>query len=139
MEAWIRVIVVAIQILALGGVIFGWRWARGKANRLEAEAQVSGIESYSQTGGSRLDSFNATISFATIVATHAEITLSVFGKQHRFAKSQVRAFSRHRGFFSTGLRIEHSNSGSPTFVVFWTTSFPNLASVLERLGWSVAR
>ncbi len=139
MEAWIPTIVVSIQVFAIGGVIFGWRWARAKANRVEAEAHASGIESYSQTGGSRLDSFNATIPFATIVATPAEITLSVFGKQHRFEKANVQTLARHRAFFSTGLRIEHNDSASPAFVVFWTTNFEKLANSLERLGWSVSR
>ena len=139
MEAWIPSIVVVAQALAVGAVIFGWRWARAKARIVEAEAESSGTDAYSQTGGARLDSFNATIPFATIAVTPSEITLSVLGKQHRFEKSQVQSLARHRGFLSTGLRIEHINSHAPAFVVFWTTSFPKLAGSLERLGWQVGR
>lgn len=139
MEAWIPGIAVAIQILAVAAVILGWRWARAKARNIEAEAVASGSESYSQTGGARLNSFNATIPFATIVVTPSCITLSVFAKQHRFKRSDVRSLARHRGLFSTGLRIEHSCSSAPAFVVFWSTSFPKLAGSLERLGWHVGR
>ncbi len=128
-----------VTVLVFSGFFFAWRWANSKASQAELEATAAGSASYSQTGGSRLNTFNATIPFATIVVTPTEIILSVLGRQHRFEKSSVRSLAKHRALFSTGLRIEHESSAAPSFVVFWATNFDKLAGSLERFGWSVTR
>lgn len=125
------------QLLVVGFFFTGWWRTRARTRALEAEAAAHGDDFYAQTGGARLDSFNATIPFASVVVTGSRITLTVFGREHFFDKSAVRALSRHRGFISTGLRIEHGRPEGPSFVVFWTTNFKGLRAALERLGYVV--
>ena len=136
MDAWIPVVAFAIQALVVGGFVFAWLSAR--RHGAAAASEVDPTRCYRQTGGARLDLFNASIPFATIAVTPSCITLSCFTKSHVFDRSSVRSLSRYRGLFSTGLRIQHSKKSEPTFVVFWTTSFPRLASALGRLGWVVS-
>jgi hypothetical protein len=138
LEAWIPTIAVSVQFLVIAAVVAGWRWARTKARQVEAETAAAGLSSYSQTGGARLDTFNATIPFATLVVAPDAITLSVIGRQYRFEKSQVLSLAKYRGFLSSGLKIEHKASSTPPHVVFWTTNFEKLASALERLGWPIS-
>ena len=139
METWFPILVVVFMLTVAGYLVAGWWRTRTQTGTAEAEAITEGTTFYTQTGGARLDSFNATIPFASIVVTPSRITLIVFGRQHRFKKSSVRSLSRHHRFISTGLRIEHSGSEAPAFVVFWTTNFAKLASALERFDWVVGR
>jgi hypothetical protein len=139
METWIPLVAFALQTIVLGVLLFAWLSARRQGLRAASLPDVDPAQCYRQTGGARLDGFNVTIPFATIVVTPSRITLSCFGKSHIFEKAHVRSLSRSRGLFSTGLQIEHSKTAGPSSVIFWTTSFPKLASALERLGWVVAR
>ncbi len=92
---------------------------------------------YAQTGGARLDSFNASWPFAKLFATSDMIRLSCLGQECLFLKSNVRGLSRHRGLFSAGLRIEHAVSAYPEFVVFWSFGFETLKRGLESLGYEI--
>ena len=96
---------------------------------------------YTRTGGARLGRFNASWPFAKLSATSDALRLSCFGRNYDFPKGSIRILSRHRGIFSTGLRIEHSNTSYPDFIVFWaslppwTSGFRNLKRHLESLGY----
>ena len=96
-----------------------------------------------QTGGVRLDSFNATWPFATLSATGEELRLFCLGREYLFPRSHIRSMSRYRGIFSVGLQIEHSNPSFPQFIVFWaslffwTSGFRRLKAQLERLGYEI--
>jgi len=98
---------------------------------------------FSQTGGARLGMFNASWPFATLSATPDALRLSCLGRDYSFPKGSIRSLSRHRGIFSTGLRIEHSDSSFPEFVVFWaslffwTSGFRKLKAQLESLGYEI--
>jgi hypothetical protein len=98
---------------------------------------------YSQTGGARLDGFNATWPFATLSATQEALQLSCLGRDYAFPRQSIRGLRRHRGIFSVGLRIEHSVASLPPFVVFWasvffwTSGFRKLKAQLESLGYEV--
>ncbi len=98
---------------------------------------------FSQVGGARLGFFNATWPFATLAADKEGLCLYCFSKKYVFPKNQIRRLSRHRGIFSVGLRIEHSESSMPHFVVFWasiffwTSGFQKLKTELEYLGYEI--
>ena len=139
MGAWLPFIAFGVQTVVLGLFAFAWFSARSREAKAMREAGVDPARCYRQTGGARLDLFNATIPFARIIVTPSRITLACFGMSHVFDRSTVRSLSRHRGLFSTGLRIEHAKSSGPSFVVFWTSSFPKLAAALERFGWVVSK
>jgi hypothetical protein len=96
---------------------------------------------YTRTGGARLGRFNASWPFAKLSATSDVLRLSCFGRNYDFPRGSIRILSRHRGILSTGLRIEHSNTYYPDFIVFWasllpwTSGFRNLKTHLESLGY----
>jgi hypothetical protein len=99
---------------------------------------------FTQTGGARLDTFNATMPFATLSGTQDALKLSCMGRDYVFPKSSIQSLSRHRGLFSVGLRIEHQEKSLPEFVVFWTSTFffwtwafSTLKTRLESLGYEV--
>ncbi len=99
--------------------------------------------SYNQTGGARLDMFNATWPFATLSADRENLTLQCLGKTYVFPKNEISELSRHGGIFSVGLRIAHKNPTAPGFVVFWASlvpfhkGFQRLRTGLEELGYAV--
>jgi len=98
---------------------------------------------FSQTGGARLGFFNATYPFAILSADTEGLRLSCLGRNYAFSKNKIQSLSRHRGIFSVGLRIEHSEPSYPQFVVFWasmffwTSGFQRLKAQLENLGYEV--
>ena len=100
--------------------------------------------SISQTGGARLDFFNASYPFATLSADTQTIRLSCLGRDYVFAKRTIQRLSRHRGLFSIGLRIEHTEPSHPQFVIFWASlffwdsGFQVLKRQLESLGYAIA-
>jgi hypothetical protein len=101
------------------------------------------IATFTHTGGARLGMFNASWPFATLSATPDALRLSCLGRDYNFPKSSIRSLSRHRGIFSTGLRIKHTDSSFPAFVVFWaslffwTSGFRKLKAQLESLGYEI--
>lgn len=98
---------------------------------------------FSQTGGLRLDWINTTAPFATLSANSDAIHLSCLGREYHFPRSTIRRLRRHRGLFSVGLQIEHTQGSLPEFVVFWaavffwTSGFENLKRELKSLGYEI--
>lgn len=98
---------------------------------------------FTQTGGARLGMLNATYPFATLSATPDALRLSCLGRDCCFRKDSIRRLTRHRGVLSTGLRIEHTDSSFPDFVVFWaspffwTAGFQKLKTELESIGYEI--
>ena len=98
---------------------------------------------YAQTGGARLDSFNASWPFAKLSASSECLRLLCLGREYAFPRSSIRKLSRHRGIFSVGLRIEHREQSAPGFIVFWasiffwTAGFRKLKEQLEKLGYEI--
>jgi hypothetical protein len=99
--------------------------------------------SFNQTGGARLDFFNATYPFATLSGNEERLELLCMGNIYVFPKEHIRALKKHRGFISIGLRIEHAKSEYPRSIVFWaslffgTSGFRQLKGKLEKLGYRV--
>jgi hypothetical protein len=100
-------------------------------------------ESFSQTGGARIGksvfrSLNATWPFAKLTVDNTELRISCLGKKWVFPRDSIRLLKKHGGFFSTGLRIEHSIEGYAPFVVFWTFGFVALKQELERRDYRLS-
>lgn len=98
---------------------------------------------FSQIGGARLGHFNASYPFATLSAHSNVLQLSCLGRDYAFPKDKIQKLSRHRGIFSVGLRIQHTEPSFPQFVVFWasivfwTAGFQRLKTQLENLGYDI--
>lgn len=100
------------------------------------------IDRFKQIGGARVGrsswfGLNATFPFAALEVTQEQISLWVIGIPYRFPHDTITRLSRYRGFFSSGLRIEHSMDGYAPFVVFWTFDFGALEQRLTELGYRV--
>jgi hypothetical protein len=95
------------------------------------------------TGGVRLNSFSATWPLAKLTVKSDAIDLVCLGRDYHFPRSTIQRLSKHRGLFSIGLRIEHSNVTLPAFVVFWASifwwsrGFRKLKAQLEAFGYDV--
>jgi hypothetical protein len=102
------------------------------------------MSTFKKIGGVRLDNFNATYPFATLSGDSDRLVLRCLGRDYNFPRNRIRRLSRHRGIFSIGLRIEHSQDALPQFVIFWasmffwTSGFRRLKTALEELGYQVS-
>ena len=95
------------------------------------------MDNYTQTGGTRIGSFNATWPFAHIEITKEKIIISVFTKSYEFLIKDILQLKKHHGFISTGLKIEHTNKEYDKFIVFWTFNFKKLKNNLEKLNYKI--
>ncbi|HVV73375.1 MAG TPA: hypothetical protein VHI52_18020 [Verrucomicrobiae bacterium] len=91
------------------------------------------------SGGTRLGTgfgaFNASAPLARLTATRSELQLSCPGHNLVFPRNSISSLSKHRGIFSSGLRIEHTLSDCDEFVVFWTFRFGKVQKGLSELGY----
>ena len=100
--------------------------------------------SFVQTGGVRIGGgfnaacFNATWPFANLVVGDENLMLVCLWRNWTFSKKSIRRLSKHRGLFSSGLRIEHDIALYPAFIVFWSMGFVELKSELEKSGYVVS-
>lgn len=102
------------------------------------------MATFSQTGGARLGWLNASFPMATLSGDQDALHLCCLGREYHFERSSIRRLSRHRGLFSVGLRIEHTQESLPEFIVFWASlafwdaGFDELKTQLESLGYVVS-
>jgi hypothetical protein len=102
------------------------------------------MQTFTQTGGARLGWFNASYPMATLSGDSDALHLSCLGREYHFPRSSIRQLRRHRGLFSVGLRIEHTQDSLPEFIVFWasvffwTSGFQKLRTQMESLGYDIA-
>ena len=104
--------------------------------------QLEMVATFTQTGGIRvgtgwLDAFNASWPFAKLTVTQKQILLSCFSYRYSFPRESIRQLSRHRGWFSVGLRIEHTVPMYDVFLVFWTFNYGALRRRLREMGYAV--
>ena len=104
------------------------------------------IELFTMTGGLRTEHIgaaypfnmdNASWPFAHLAATRERLILRAFSKEYSIEKDSIKKLSKHRGVFSTGLRIAHSNQKIPPGFIFWTFNFKRLKLNLEALGYKI--
>jgi hypothetical protein len=86
---------------------------------------------FAQIGGARIGFINATWPFARLSADRNAIGLRCLFK-FRFPRDRITRLSRYRGFFSTGLQIEHTVPLYPKFMLFWTFDFGLLTEGWKR-------
>ena len=94
-------------------------------------------EVFTMIGGLRVDLFNASWPFAKLTVTEEVILLQVFSKKYEIEKSAIDILKKHKGVFSTGLKIEHHKSEIPAQPIFWTFNFARLKQGLEQMGYKV--
>ena len=99
---------------------------------------VEDLKTFSQRGGLRFGTMNATWPFASLTANPNSIWISCFGFKLQYPKTAISSLRLYRASISTGLLIEHEIEWRPRFIVFWTFNFKQLAENLERLGYRVA-
>ena len=75
----------------------------------------------------------------TVSETAIDISVSFFfsSRRYTFTTASVRRLSVYRGFFSRGLRIEHTAAEHPPFFVFWTFGLRALTLALAQRGFQV--
>ena len=104
------------------------------------------IELFTMTGGLRTEQVGAAFPFnmgnvswpfAHLAASRQRLTIQVFSTKYTIEKDQIRQLSRHRGLWSVGLRIVHTNPTIPPGLIFWTFNFKRLQLNLESLGYRV--
>jgi hypothetical protein len=111
--------------------------------KIRPQSQYHMTTTFTHSGGARIGIFNATWPFASLSGTPEAIRLSFLGRSYNFPKSNIRRLRRHRGIFSLGLRIEHTDPSFPEFVVFWpslffwSSGFQKLKAELEGLGYEI--
>jgi len=86
-------------------------------------------------GASSLIAMNASWPLAQLQVLPNLMLLTSPLKKINLTKDEIIKISRHPGFFSTGIRIEHSVPDYQPFVVFWTFKFQKVKSALIQNGY----
>ena len=94
-------------------------------------------DKFTQKGGVRLDTNNATWPFAKIVVTRGKIKLKIFSNEYELGKDEIIELREYRGLFSKGILIEHKRADYPEHMAFWTLNFKKLKQGIEVLGYTV--
>jgi hypothetical protein len=98
---------------------------------------------FSLRGGARIGMMNASIPFAQLSISRKGLRLSSLGREYFFARERISVLSRYQGFFSTGLRIDHTVPVYPEKIVFWVAAFlqesrfARLKEVLNEFDYEV--
>jgi hypothetical protein len=85
-------------------------------------------------GVSFYGSINATWPFAKLRIEKDSLDISSPIGNPKFPRAQITKLSKYSGFFSKGLRIEHT-ANQPPFIVFWTFDFHAVKRCLEENGY----
>jgi len=85
-------------------------------------------------GDSYYNAINATWPFAKLSIEKESIALFSPIGNPRFSHTQITKLSKYSGFFSKGLKIEHT-ADQPPFIVFWTFDLPAVKRCLEENGF----
>jgi hypothetical protein len=119
-----------------------WGWNTGCHRRGASETDPSRFPMNEEcifNGGARLGTgfgaLNASAPLARLTATRGELRLSCPGHDLVFPRNSISTLSKHRGIFSSGVRIEHTLSDCDQFVVFWTFRFRQVQKDLSDLGY----
>jgi hypothetical protein len=85
-------------------------------------------------GASYYDAINASWPFAKLCIEKEFIAISSPLGNPRFSRAQITKLSKYSGFFSKGLKIEHS-ADQPPFIVFWSFDLPSIKRCLVENGF----
>jgi len=95
---------------------------------------------YSQRGDASTDSFYITWPLAKLVVETELIILSIAGRKYEFERSSIQDFGVNSILFRQVLRIHHTKSEYPAYLIFWPFhpwAFKSLRAVLEEQGYPV--
>src|SRR5262249_3436739 len=91
---------------------------------------------FSQIGGARTGLSHSSWPFPWLAATREEISVRCWFN-YTFPKGRIQRLSWHRGWFSTGLRIEHDIPDYAPFFVFWPPDLTTLERGLAVLAYEI--
>ncbi len=86
------------------------------------------------TGANYWAALNASWPLATLRIEKESLEISSIIGSPKFARAQITKLSAYSGFFSKGIRIEHT-ADQPHFIVFWTFDLPAVKRGLEENGF----
>lgn len=97
---------------------------------------------FKQTGGYRVGlngffSINASWPFGSLEVQPDQLVLRCLTCSYVFPAASITRVSFHQGFFSSGLRIEHSIPDYPAFILFWSSDMKELGRKLTQAGFQV--
>jgi hypothetical protein len=104
------------------------------SSALDGEIEIGGF----RIGRNALLALNATWPFGTLEIRRDHLVLRTFFRRYTFPRESILALSTFSGLFSRGIRIEHSVSNYPRFIVFWSSHVSRLQRRLTDAGFSVA-
>jgi len=81
---------------------------------------------------------HSTWPFAGLYVYAEELVLSTFLHRYRFPRSDISEIARYYSGLSYGLKIEHTVSNCPRFVVFWPRDVEEFEEVLDANAFPVA-
>ena len=87
-------------------------------------------------GASYYNAINATWPFAQLRIEKDSLAITSLIGNPKFLKVEIKKLSKYSGFFSNGIRIEHT-ANQPPFIVFWTFDLRGVTRCLEENGYSV--
>ena len=96
---------------------------------------MSGNEIASFRGGARLGPFNVTWPFARLILSDSGSTLRVLCKSYEIGRDEIHALELHRGLFSKGVRIIHSNRNLPQNAIFWSHVPESVLAIATSHGY----
>ena len=113
---------------------------------MNARSQRTAYWEFELVGGLRYGwsywfSMNATWPLATICASPKQIVFHVrgsWGPDPVLNPARVKRISPFRGFLSRGVRFEHDQRNTPSYLVFWTRQGTRLLAELRAMGYPVA-
>ena len=98
---------------------------------------------YGQTGGCCIGrnswlAQNWTWPFAGLYVYRDELVLSMSFRRYCFPRDQILSIHRYRGGLSIGLKIEHTVSNCPVFIVFWPKNVIEMEEALHANAFPVS-
>jgi len=99
-------------------------------------------EIITETGGFRVGrnawlAFNGSWPFGKLQIHRDRLILEALWQTYTFPRPSIVALSVYSGFFSRGLRIQHSIPAYPSFVVFWSYHMSRVQQRLTEAGFRV--
>jgi hypothetical protein len=88
-------------------------------------------------GRNFLLALNGTWPFGRLEIHHDRLILNTLFRRYTFPRDSIVSLSIFSGFFSRGIRVEHSVPTYPRFIVFWSFHISRLRQRLSEAGFVV--
>jgi hypothetical protein len=70
---------------------------------------------------------------ARLDVSASSLSLHILWREYAFPRAAIQRLCRYKGFFSIGIRIQHSVSEYPELIVYWPLSLRRYARLMENL------